>query len=145
MGHSSSESSSDSSDSESEYEYNDGSRGVDAHDASRGAGKKVKKNKKGKKDKKDKKSKKSGKHGKKDKKDKKHGSSSHLPQMSSTQKIGAAVAGAALVAGVVGAGYVVYRKKKVKQVMPDGSVREVEVDCHPNDPEGYDVKVPTQQ
>eukprot|EP00121_Abeoforma_whisleri_P012041 Awhi_evm1s11115 len=49
----------------------------------------------------------------------------------------------AVAAGV--AGYVINkkRKKKIKQrqVMPDGTTRDVlvEVDCDPNDPEGYDV------
>merc|ERR1712062_968092 len=57
-------------------------------------------------------------------------------------KIAAAVVGAAAVAG---GAYYMYNKKKKKvtkrEIMPDGSTRDivVEVDCDPNDPEGYFV------
>eukprot|EP00121_Abeoforma_whisleri_P014936 Awhi_evm1s13774 len=53
-------------------------------------------------------------------------------------------AGVLAVGAVAAGGYMVYRKKKKvsqRQVMPDGSTRDVlvEVDCDPNDPEGYEV------
>eukprot|EP00121_Abeoforma_whisleri_P004989 Awhi_evm3s4512 len=57
----------------------------------------------------------------------------------------AQIAAGVLAAGAVAAGgYMLYKKKKKvnqRQVMPDGSTRDVlvEVDCDPNDPEGYEV------
>jgi len=52
------------------------------------------------------------------------------------------IGGAVIAAGAIA--YKMYRKKKVckkREIMPDGTTREilVEVDCDPNDPDGFEV------